>query len=195
VSTAAVLLRRGLRLEYATLAWNVVGVGILVVLAVQAGSTSLAGFGLDSLIEIAASVVVVWELSGAPERRERIAMRLIGIAFAVLVVYLLVQIAVVVATGVRSSPSPLGIVWTAATFGVMLALAAGKLRTGAALGNPVLQTEGRVTLVDAYLAAAVLIGLVLNGALGWWWADPLAGLVIVCYGAREAMHALRHRAG
>jgi divalent metal cation (Fe/Co/Zn/Cd) transporter len=191
----AVLLRRGLRLEYATLGWNVVGVGILVVLAARAGSTALAGFGLDSLIEIAASLVVVWELSGAPERRERIAMRLIGIAFAVLVLYLLVQIAVVVIAGVRPSPSPLGIVWAALTLVVMLALALGKLRTGAALGNPVLQTEGRVTLVDAYLAGAVLVGLLLNGLLGWWWADPVAGLVIVFYGAREAVHALRHQPG
>ena len=64
----------------------------------------------------------------------------------------------------------------------MLALAFGKARTGAALGNPVLQTEGRVTLVDAYLAGAVLLGLLLNALLGWWWADPLAGLVIVFYG-------------
>jgi divalent metal cation (Fe/Co/Zn/Cd) transporter len=72
----------------------------------------------------------------------------------------------------------------------MLALAAGKARTGKALKNPVLQTEGQVTLIDAYLDAAVLLGLLLNAAAGWWWADPLAGLVIVYYGLREGKHAL-----
>jgi divalent metal cation (Fe/Co/Zn/Cd) transporter len=80
-------------------------------------------------------------------------------------------------------------VWLALTCLAMLALAYGKARTGAALGNPVLQTEARVTVVDAYLAGAVLVGLVLNALLGWWWADPLAGLVIVYYGIKEGWHA------
>jgi divalent metal cation (Fe/Co/Zn/Cd) transporter len=74
----------------------------------------------------------------------------------------------------------------------MLALAWGKIRTGRALGNPVLRAEGKVTLVDAYLAGAVLAGLVLNALFGWWWADPLAGLVIIYYAAREARHAFKH---
>lgn len=85
--------------------------------------------------------------------------------------------------------SPLGIGWTAVTCAVMLGLAGGKAATGRALGNPVLQTEGRVTLIDAYLAGAVLVGLVLNAAVGWWWADPLAGAVIVFYGVREGRAA------
>ncbi len=71
----------------------------------------------------------------------------------------------------------------------MMALAYRKGRTGNALGNPVLQTEARVTLVDGYLTGAVLIGLVLNAFVGWWWADPLAGLVIVYYGIEEGQHA------
>jgi divalent metal cation (Fe/Co/Zn/Cd) transporter len=78
-----------------------------------------------------------------------------------------------------------GIAWTAVTALVMFALAAGKARTGRALDNPVLRTEGRVTLVDAILASAVLAGLVLNAAAGWWWADPAAGYVLVYYAARE----------
>jgi divalent metal cation (Fe/Co/Zn/Cd) transporter len=93
-------------------------------------------------------------------------------------------------TSTANLGATLGIIWTAATVLVMLALAAGKGRTGKALENPVLQTEGRVTLIDAYLAAAVLLGLVLNAAAGWWWADPLAGLVIVYYGLREGRQAL-----
>ena len=79
-----------------------------------------------------------------------------------------------------------GILWTGATALVMFALAAGKARTGAALGNQVLTTEGRVTLIDAVLAVAVLFGLTLNAALGWWWADPIAGYALVFYAAREA---------
>lgn len=189
---SARLVRRGLRLEYATLGWNVVGVVILAIGALTAGSVALAGFGFDSLIEIGASTVVVWELTGANPARERTAMKLIGSAFVVLVIYLLALVTYTFATGGHPQPSTLGIAWTAITLVVMLALAAGKARTGKALGNPVLQTEGRVTLIDAYLAAAVLVGLVLNAGLGWWWADPAAGLIIIYYAAREAHHALTH---
>jgi divalent metal cation (Fe/Co/Zn/Cd) transporter len=187
------LLRRGLRLEYATLGWNVVGAVVLAVSAIRAGSPALAGFGLDSLIEIGASLVVVWELTGASAAREERAMRLIGAGFVALVVYLIAQISYTFASSGRPAASPLGIAWTAATFVVMIILAQGKLRTGRALANPVLRTEARVTLIDAYLAAAVLIGLVLNATVGWWWADPAAGLVIVYYAAREAHHALTHQ--
>ncbi|MDQ0212037.1 cation transporter [Arthrobacter sp. SRS-W-1-2016] len=189
-----ILLRRGLRLEYATLGWNVAGLGVLAAAAIQAGSPALAGFGLDSLIEIFASIVVVWQLKGSHKEREAPAMRLIGIAFAVLGAYLLIQVAVVFATGVRPATSVPGIAWTALTFVVMLALAWGKIRTGHRMGNPVLSAEGKVTLVDAYLAGAVLAGLALNALFGWWWADPLAGAVIIYYAAREAGHAFKHTA-
>jgi divalent metal cation (Fe/Co/Zn/Cd) transporter len=186
------LLRRGLALEYVTLCWNVVGVGILAYAAIAARSVALAGFGLDSLVEIGASLVVIWELTGAggPER-ERRALRLIGAAFFALAIYIAVQAGYVLATGARPEHSPLGIAWTAVTSVVMLGLAYGKAITGRALGNPVLSTEGRVTLIDAFLAGAVLIGLLLNTTLGWWWADPLAGFVIVFYGLREGLGAWR----
>ena len=180
------LLRRGFALEYATLAWNVVGVGILAVAALRANSVALAGFSLDSLIEIAASLVVVWELSGTGAARQRFALRLIGAGFAALALYLLVQSTVVLVAQYRPEHSSSGIAWTAITAAVMFALAAGKARTGAALGNPVLATEGRVTLIDGLLAAAVLGGLLLNSLIGWWWADPLAGYVLLFYAVREA---------
>ncbi|KOU36266.1 cation transporter [Streptomyces sp. WM6378] len=179
------LLRRGLALEYVTLGWNVIGIVVLAIAAVSARSVALAGFGLDSLIEIGASTVVIWELSGTGEDRQRKAMRLIGFAFAVLAVYLLVQSTFVLVAGYHPHHSALGIAWTAITAAVMFALAYGKARTGAALNNPVLKTEGRVTLIDGILAAAVLLGLTLNAALGWWWADPLAGYVLVYYAVRE----------
>jgi divalent metal cation (Fe/Co/Zn/Cd) transporter len=180
------LLRHGFALEYATLAWNVVGVVILAAAAWAAKSVALAGFGLDSLIEIGASVVVLWELSGTGQQRQLRALRLIGVAFVALAVYLLVQSTWALVAGYHPHHSILGIGWTGVTVVAMLALAAGKARTGARLENPVLSAEGRVTMIDGMLAAAVLAGLALNGGLGWWWADPLAGYVLVYYAAREA---------
>jgi divalent metal cation (Fe/Co/Zn/Cd) transporter len=179
------LLRRGFALEYVTLAWNIAGIVVLAIAAVSARSVALAGFGLDSLIEIGASTVVIWELSGAGEERQRRGLRLIGYAFAALAVYLLVQSTVVLVTGFHPRPSALGMAWTSVTAVAMFALAWGKARTGRALGNPVLRTEGRVTMIDGILAAAVLLGLALNSVLGWWWADPAAGYVLVCYAGRE----------
>lgn len=188
------LLRRGLLLEYITLGWNVVGVVIVVIAAYLAHSVALAGFGLDSLIEIFASIVVIWQLTGANMHRERLALRLIGIAFIALVIYIIAQLLYTLLTGTHATTSIGGIVWIAVTFIVMLLLAFGKRITGQQLQNDVLLTEGRVTLVDAYLAGAVLVGLILNALFGWWWADPLASLVIVYYGIREAIHALRESA-
>jgi divalent metal cation (Fe/Co/Zn/Cd) transporter len=180
-----VLLRRGFVLEYVTLGWNVAGIAVLAVAAISARSVALAGFGLDSLIEIGASTVVIWELSGTGQERQRRGLRLIGYAFAALAAYLLAQSTVVLATGYHPRHSVLGIGWTSVTAAVMFALAALKARTGRALGNPVLATEGRVTMIDGILAAAVLLGLTLNAAAGWWWADPAAGYVLVYYAARE----------
>nr|WP_217508182.1 cation transporter [Curtobacterium albidum] len=185
------MLRRGRSLEWVTLLWNVVAVLVLAVLALTTTSVALAGFGLDSLIEIAASTVVLWELSGTGEERQRRALRLIAFAFLALGTYLLVQSTVALATGHRAEPTVGGIAWTAVTAVVMFLLAAGKRRTGRALGNPVLATEGRVTFIDGVLATAVLLGLVLNAMAGWWWADPVAGYVIVVYAFREAVAVLR----
>jgi divalent metal cation (Fe/Co/Zn/Cd) transporter len=187
--TNARLLERGLLLEYATLSWNVVGCFIVLGAAWLARSVALAGFGLDSVIEIFASVVVVWQLKGVDKGRERTALRLIGTAFFALAVYILVQGAYTLLSGTRPDPSPGGMLWLLLTFVAMMALAYGKDRTGKALGNVVLISESRVTVVDGVLAGTVLIGLVLNALFGWWWADPLAGLVIVYYGIKEGMHA------
>ena len=184
------LLRRGRLLETATLGWNVVGVFVLAAAAIEARSVALAGFGLDSLIEIGASTVVLWELADIAQERRQRAMRLIGFAFVGLAVYLAIQSTVVLAFGFHPRHSPLGIVWTGVTAVVMFALAAGKSRTGAALGNPVLSAEGGITMIDGILATAVLVGLILNAVLGWWWADPLAGYVLLYYAVREAREAL-----
>jgi divalent metal cation (Fe/Co/Zn/Cd) transporter len=180
---------RGLQLEYATLAWNVVGTPLLMVAASRAGSAALAGFGLDSLIEIFASVVVVWQLKGVAEAREQRALRLIGSAFFLLATYVLCQSAWTLVIQSHPTPSPLGMAWLAITVLAMALLAWGKLVTGRALGSVVLRSEARVTLIDAALAAVVLVGVGFNALADLWWADPLAGLVIVYYGFREGREA------
>jgi divalent metal cation (Fe/Co/Zn/Cd) transporter len=202
----------------------VIGAAVIIAAAIDAGSVALAGFGLDSLIEIFASTIVVWQLKGVNQNRERLALRCIGVAFFLLALYVLVQSArSVVAgldaanysgtaplsmaqhndrspstelgiTGWRPGTSAVGMAWLFATVVAMLLLAWGKQVTGRQLGNRVLQTEARVTLIDAWLAASVLLGVGLNAAFGWWWADPAAGLIIVYYGIREGREALRHRA-
>jgi divalent metal cation (Fe/Co/Zn/Cd) transporter len=186
------LLRRGLWLEYVTLGWNVVGTAVVLVAAMQAGSAALTGFGLDSLIEIFASVVVVWQLKGVERGRKALALKLIGAAFITVAVYVFVQSLWTLLASAHPAPSLLGIVWLVVTCAVMLLLAWGKLVIGRQLGSPVLTTEARVTLIDAALAGAVLIGIGLNAIFGWWWADPVAGFVIVYYGLKEGWAALRH---
>jgi divalent metal cation (Fe/Co/Zn/Cd) transporter len=180
------LLRRGRLLEGSTLGWNVVGIVVLAIAAIRAHSVALTGFGLDSVIEIGASIVVLWELSGNGAHRQRRALRLIAAAFIALAIYLLVQTGVVLAVRYHPQHSALGLAWTAVTAIAMFSLASGKRRTGNALANPVLITEARVTVIDGLLACAVLLGLALNATLGWWWADPAAGLIIVYYASREA---------
>ena len=120
------LYRRGLLLEYLTLGWNVVGAAVVIAAAVSTGSVALAGFGLDSLIEIFASVVVVWQLTGVGQDRERQAMRMIAVAFLALALYVLVQSGRSLLTQAHLETSFLGIGWLAATFIAMLALAWGK---------------------------------------------------------------------
>jgi divalent metal cation (Fe/Co/Zn/Cd) transporter len=186
------LLWRGLALEYATLGWNVVEIGFLVYAAVMARSVALSGFALDSFIEIFASLVVVWQLKGSGDAdRERRAVGLIGMAFFGLALCLVGQAVLTVAAGIHPDASASGMAWLAATVVVMLALALGKARVGARLDNAVLRAEAKVTVLDGTLAAAVLAGLVLNAAFGWWWADVAAASVLVAYGLREGVRARR----
>jgi len=129
-------LRRGFALEYATLGWNVAGIVVLALAAVAARSVALAGFGLDSLIEIGASTVVIWELSGTGQRRQQQTLRLIGYGFAALAVYLLAQSTVVLATGYHPRHSALGITWTAVTAVTAAVMRPGGQRSRTAVTHP-----------------------------------------------------------
>lgn len=185
------LLRRGAGLESITLGWNVAGVIVLAFLALAARSVALLGFGLDSLVEIGASVVVLWELRGVAAERERRALSLIAVSFAVISTYLAVQSTWDLAHGLRPHHSVGGIAWTGATAVVMFALAREKGRVGRAARRDVLIREGRVTFIDGLLAVAILVGLSLNALAGWWWADPASTYVIVGYGVRECIDIAR----
>ena len=168
-------------------------IGFVAAAAIWARSVALAGFSLDSCIEIFASMVVVGQLRDhADPVRERRALRRIGLAFLVLACVLALQAAITVALDIHPEHSPLGIGWLAATAVVMFCLAAGKAHTGAALGSSVLSAEARVTVVDGALATSVLAALVFNALLGWWWADlgAGAGAVVIAYGVCEGVHHL-----
>lgn len=187
----AKLIKRGLVLEYLTLGWNVVGVFTLIAAAIPARSVALAGFGLDSLIEIFASVVVIWQLRRINKDKERFAQMLIGYAFFALAAYILLQVIYVLNSGIHPRHSPLGIIWLSLTAISMFVLAYCKKVTGNAIPNAVLQTEAKVTLIDAALAISVLVGLLVNILFGIWFADLLAALVIVYYGIKEGFHAIK----
>lgn len=189
MKTQSKLLLRGLQLEYFTLAWNVIGVFITAYAAFKAHSIALGSFGLDSVIEIGASTVVIWELTNTKDNVRPKALRLIGLSFYAIAIYITLQVLFLFIVKSHPQPSFIGIVWTAITFVVMLGLAYGKRIVGTKLDNPVLLTEGKVTLIDAYLAGSVMVGLVLNAAFHLWWADLAAALIIVFYGFKEGRAA------
>ncbi|MBV8303783.1 MAG: cation transporter [Acidimicrobiia bacterium] len=174
--------RRGRRLEYATTAWNVVEAFIAVGTGLAANSLALVAFGLDSCIEVFASLVVLWHLGGATEEadpaRARRALQLIAVAFSLLGVYLLVQAVRGFVTRITPESSPLGTVFMAATVVVMFVLAWGKRRTGRSLGNRPLIANASLTFIDGCLAAGIVVALLADRLAGWWWADPLAAAIV-----------------
>lgn len=181
---------RARRLEYATTAWNSLEALVAISTGLASHSLALVAFGLDSCVEVLASVVVLWHLGGAPEEadpgRTRRAMRLIAAAFAVLGVYLLVEAVHSVVTRSTSEPSGLGIVFMAATVVMMFVLARGKRRTGLALDSRPLVANATMTRIDGCLAAGILLALVADRLVGWWWADPLAAAVVGLIALNEA---------
>jgi len=182
--------RRGRRLEYATTAWNCLEAVVAIATGVAAGSLALVAFGLDSCVEVFASIVVLWHLGGAPEEadpgRASRAVRLIAGAFAFLGVYLLVQAVRGFVTHNTPDSSLIGTAFIAATVVVMFALAWGKRRTGRALENRPLVANASMTFIDGCLATGVLVALLADRVFGWWWADPLAAAIVGLVALNEA---------
>jgi divalent metal cation (Fe/Co/Zn/Cd) transporter len=192
-SRDAGLRRRARWWEYATTIWNTGEVFVTIGLGIAAHSLALIAFGLDSCVEVFASVVVLWHLGGDAESvdpgRARRAMRLIGSAFGVVAVYLAIDAVRGLVTHHVSESSPFGMGFMAATVGVMLVLAWGKRRTGLALSNRPLVANATMTFIDGCLAGGILVALALNTVLGWWWADPLAAGIVAVIAANEAREA------
>lgn len=180
--------RTGRLLQRLTIAWNVVEVGITIGLGVAAGSLALVGFGLDSLVEVFASSVVLWHMApDAPDgERDDRASRMVGAAFAVLAAYLLVAGVRALWIGAEPESSPWGIAYLGVTAVVMFSLAASKRRVGRRLSSAPFLAEARMTFLDGCLATAILVALALNTAFGWSWADAAAALIVSAAAAREA---------
>jgi divalent metal cation (Fe/Co/Zn/Cd) transporter len=193
------LVRRGLQLSYATLAYNCLEGLIAILAGLAAGSIALVGFGADSLIEVTASLTAIWRLrsdsdAGHRERSERISLRIIGILFLALAGYVAADATQSLLTRQEPDASLVGLVLAGASLVVMPLLANAKRRVALAMGSGALAAESRQTMLCTYLSAILLVGLILNATLGWWWADPIAALVMVPIIAREGIEALRGRA-
>ena len=190
-ASTARLRRRGFRLEYASMAWMTAEAAVAITAGILASSIALTGFGLDSVIEFFAAAIVVWQLRGeiAGQERETRAVRLIGITFFALAAYLTAESIHDLVTGARPGESIAGLAVTAAALIVMPLLAIAKRRTGQVLGNRTLITDSAETAFCAYTSAATLAGVGLNTALGWWWADPTAALIIAALAVKEGLEA------
>ena len=185
--------RAGRRLEYVTLGWNVVEAGASVTAGALAGSIALVGFGVDAVIESLSGAILLWRLwSHTGDRdRERRALRLVGVSFLVLAAYVAVGAARSLVNREPPDVSPVGIAIATVSVVIMPLLSRAKRRVAARLGSLALKADSRQTALCAYLSAILLIGLGLNALFGWWWADPVAAIVMVPIIAREGVEALR----
>lgn len=187
------LLRRRIRwIVAATIAYNLIEAVVAVTAGTIASSAALIGFGLDSTIEVLSAAAVAWQFTRRdPERWERGTLRVIAVAFFALATY--VTVSSVTALVLRTEPetSPIGIVLTAVSVLVMPFLSMAERRAGRELGSATAVADSRQTLICTYLSAAVLVGLVVNAAFGWWWADAVAGLIIAVFAVREGVEAWR----
>jgi len=190
------LVHHGVRLEYLTLGWNTMEAVVAIVAGVVAGSIALVGFGLDSVIETFSGATLLWRLRAdhdheRGERAERIALRLVGVSFVALTIYIAFDSIRALVRHESPEHSLPGIVLAIVSLIVMPLLARAKRRVAAGLNSAAMHADSRQTDICAYLSAILLGGLLLNAALGWWWADPVAALVMAPIIAREGIEALR----
>ncbi len=188
----AALGRRAQLLAAASVAYNVVEAVVAISAGLVAGSVALVGFGLDSVVEVSSGLVILWQFRHPlPESRERTALRLMAFSFFALAAYVGVESVRALVGGQAPDPSPVGIGLALASLAVMPFLSWAQRRTGRALGSNAVVADSTQTLLCTYLSAVLLVGLVLNATLGWYWADPVAGLVIAALAVREGRDAWR----
>jgi divalent metal cation (Fe/Co/Zn/Cd) transporter len=196
VSTRAAAVQRGLNLEYFTVAWNALEAVVALASGVVAGSIALIGFGLDSVIEVSSGGIMIWRLHADrdEERREdveRRALKLVGITLFSLAAYVATESILSLVHREAPARSLPGIVLAIVSLIAMPMLARAKRRVASAVGSSALQADSRQTDICAYLSAILLLGLLLNATLQWWWADPVAAIVMSPLIAYEGVQALR----
>ncbi|WP_433274351.1 cation transporter [Actinosynnema sp. CS-041913] len=188
----AALTRRVRWLVGATIAYNVVEAAVALTAGTVASSTALIGFGLDSVIEVASALAVAWQFSGAdPEARERVALKVIAVSFFALAAYVTVESVRSLVAAEPAAPSTVGVVLAAVSLLVMPFLSHAQRRAGRELGSAGAVADSKQTLLCTYLSGVLLVGLLLNGVLGWWWADPVVALAIGAVAVREGRTAWR----
>ncbi|WP_067439924.1 cation diffusion facilitator family transporter [Nocardioides jensenii] len=184
--------RRAQLLAAASVSYNVVEAVIAITAGLVAGSIALVGFGLDSIVEVSSGLIILWQFRHPmPESRERRALKLMAVSFFALAGYVSFESVRALVGGHEPAPSPVGIVLAAASLLIMPFLSWAQRRTGRSLGSNAVVADSTQTLLCTYLSAVLLSGLVLNAALGWSWADPIAGLVIAAVAVREGLEAWR----
>lgn len=187
--------RRGKQLEYFTIVYNALEGLASIVAGVAAGSTALIGFGADSVIEVTSGLALLWRLHGdvdhqERERRERLSLRTVGICFLALALYVTVDSVRTLIGKEQPEHSIPGILITSLSVIVMPLLSRAKTRVARKISSRALHADARQTDLCVYLSAIALAGLVLNALAGWWWADPVAALVMVPIIAREGFEGL-----
>jgi divalent metal cation (Fe/Co/Zn/Cd) transporter len=195
-SERASLVRRGRWLSRITVGYNTAEAVASIVAGAMAGSVSLFGFGIDSMIEVASGAASLWRLQSdrdvdERERSERLALRIVGLCFIALAIYVAIDATLALVNRELPDRTIPGIVIAALSVVLMPILAEQKRRVAVALGSRALEADATQTDLCMYLSAIVLVGLLLNAVLGWWWADPVAALGMVPIIAREGVEGLR----
>jgi divalent metal cation (Fe/Co/Zn/Cd) transporter len=193
--TREVIARRGKRLEYFTIAWNCLEGLVALIAGALVGSISLVGFGIDSFIEVTSGVTLLWRMAvdsneQARERSERISLRIVGVCFLVLAAYIAYESLSDLIGRRPPERSIPGIVLACVSLVVMPLLSRAKKKVGNDLGSAAMHADAKQTDFCVYLSAILLLGLVLNAALGWWWADPVSALIMVPLIAKEGVEAM-----
>ena len=184
--------RRAQLLAGASVTYNVVEAVIAITAGLVAGSVALVGFGLDSVVEVSSGLIILWQFRHPlPESREKTALRLMAFSFFGLAAYVTVESVRALITGHAPDSSTVGIALAATSLAVMPLLSWAQRHTGRALGSNAVVADSTQTLLCTYMSAVLLIGLVLNATLGWYWADPVAGLVIAAVAIKEGRAAWR----
>lgn len=196
INDRAALIRRGRYLEYFTIGYNSLEGLIAVVAGLLASSIALVGFGFDSLIEVTSGAVLLWRLhadvdEARRERVEAISLRLVGVCFVVLALYVIKDSIWSLLRREAPDESLIGIILAAVSLIVMPLLVRAKRRVARSINSSALMADSKQTELCTYLSAILLGGLLLNALLGWWWADPVAALIMVPIIAKEGIEALR----